>query len=236
MYGLLALFALLGMATSVSEGLFAIPGICGCACTILLLIGVSFCIAGPQRARGMAIATVSVAGVHLVLLIICYSKVTGLGRGFGAMGGGVMGGGEWMVLGSLLWVLDLVLPLLIYAPKGASLGGEGILFLLAAFCELARCILVCLTVRALATAAKDYHSAEKAGMGIMLTSVLAGVAAVFVTLLVVIVIEGKMMKSAEYLAGLGAAAVCTAYALMTLPSALAALGAKDSLARRARRG
>ena len=237
MYGLLALFALLAMATSVSEGLFAIPGICGAACTVLLLIGVSFCIAGPQKARGMAIATVCVAGVHLVLIIICYSKVSGVrGGGFGGVGGGILGGGEWLFLGSVLWVLDLVLPLLIYAPKGASLGGEGILFLLAAACELARCILVCLTIRGQATAAKDYDAADKAGMGVMLSSIVTGAAAALVTVLVVIVIEGKMIKSAEYLAGLGGAVVCTGYALMTVPAALAALAASQSLGRKARRG
>ena len=201
-----------------------------------MLIGLSFCIAGPVKPRGMAIATVSVAGVHLILLIICYSKVTGLGRGLGGMGGGVLGGGEWMFLGSVLWVLDLVLPLLIYAPRGASFGGEGVLFLLAAACELTRCIMVCLTIKAQATAAKDYYSAERAGMGVMLTSAVTGGAAIVVTLLAVIVIEAKMMTSGQYLAALGAAAVFAGYALMTLPAALAAMSAKDSLARKARRG
>ena len=235
MYGLLALFFLIAMATSsMSEGLLAVPGLAGAACTVLLLVGLSFCIAGPAKARGLAIAAVSVAGVHLVLVIICYSKITGLGRGFGAMGGVL--GGEWLFVGTLLWVLDLILPMLIYAPKGTGLGGEGILFVLAAACELTRAILVCLTIKAQATAAKDYYSAERAGMGVMLTAAVTGGAAIVVTLLMVIVIEGKMLSSAQYLMGLGGAAVCTGYALMTLPGALAAMSAKDSLARRARRG
>lgn len=235
-FAALALFALLGMATEVPDGLMALPGIAGAGNIVITLIGLSFCIGGPQKARGIAIGAVCVAGVHLLLVVICYSKISdGGGRGGVGMGS-FFGGLDWMLLATMLWVLDAVLPVLIYAGKGSGAGGEAFLFVAAAGFEVARCILVCLTIKALATSAKDYDAADKAGMGAMMTGIVCGAAAGIALVAVVLVVEGKMMKSAQYIAGLAGAAIFAGYAFMVLPAALAANAAKDSLAYRARRG
>jgi hypothetical protein len=236
MWGLLALFMLITMtSTHLPDGLFAVAGLCGVGTTILTIIGLGFCIAGPAKAKGMAIATVSVAGVHVILVIICYDKLTG-GRGGGGFGGGFIGGIDWIFLGTSLWVLDVFLPALIYAPKGAGIGGETILFLFAGLCELARMIMVCLTLQRLAYAAKDDYSAEKAGSSVMVTSIVTGAGAIIILLVVVIIDAAKMGRSAMYLGGLALTALCVGYALMALTAAFVAMSTKDSLARRARRG
>ena len=185
-----------------------------------------------ERLDGVAAGSLTV--LHLILLSVLAAKGKEYSGGLVADPAGPAA--HRGLVPTRLDAVTYYLTVLIYAPKGASLGGEGILFLLAAACELARCILVCLTIRGQATAAKDYDAADKAGMGVMLSSIVTGAAAALVTVLVVIVIEGKMIKSAEYLAGLGGAAVCTGYALMTVPAALAALAASQSLGRKARRG
>ncbi len=229
MFALLGLFMLIGMATSLPDGLFVLPGLAGVTMTVLTIVGASFCIAGPSRAKGMAIATVSVAAAHVVLVLVCYDKI---GSGLGAS---LLGGIDWVFLGTAIWILDVVLPALIYAPKGADFG-EGILFVLAGVCELARMILVCLTLKSLATAAKDHDSAQKAGMDVIVTCIVCGAAAAVALLVVVILDAAKLGRSSIYIAGLAATAICAGYAFMSFMVTLAANDTKNGLARRARKG
>jgi predicted Zn finger-like uncharacterized protein len=233
MFGILALFFLLLMATRIPEGLMSVAGICGVGTTVLTLIGLSFCIAGPQKAKGMAIATVAVSGVHLVLVIINYSNLTG-GLGRGGLGGGFVPGADWILLGTVIWVPNAVLPALIYG-GGRAVGGEAILLVIAGACEIARIIMVCVTLRALAAAAKDYDSAEKASKGMIAACVVCGAAALVSLLLIVIIDASKSINTAQYLGGVGLTGICVGYALMALMAALAAMSTKGSLARMARR-
>jgi phage FluMu protein Com len=240
-FATLALFFLLLMATRIPDGLMAVAGICGVGNTILTIVGLSFCIAGPKQAKGMAIATLSVAGAHLILVAISYNNLTG-GLSRGGLGGGFVGGIDWVMLGTVIWVPDIVLPALIYGAGSGGGGGSGggsgevILLILAGACEIARMIMVCVTIKSLAAAAKDSYSAEKAGRGVMVTCVVCGAAAIGFTLLVVIIDATKSLNALRYLGSLGVTAIWVGYALMALTGALAALSTKDSLARRARRG
>jgi LSD1 subclass zinc finger protein len=239
MFGLLGLFFLLLLVTTIPDGLMAIAGICGVGCTILTIVGTSFCIAGPSKARGLAIATVSVAGAHLILVAISYNNLTG-GLGRGGLGA-VMPGADWVLLGTSIWILDLLLPGLIYGGAAGGASGELILMVLAGACELTRMIMVCLTLKAMATAAKDYTAADKSGKSVMVTCVVCGAAAIGSLLLVVILNAmgpPTSRSSAKFmltLGGLGMVAICVGYALMALTGAFAAMETKDSMASRARR-
>jgi hypothetical protein len=65
--GLLAFYLLLGwMGVGLGYGLFVIPGVVGMANWVVAIVGIGFCIANP-RVRGLAIAAVCVAAVHLGL-------------------------------------------------------------------------------------------------------------------------------------------------------------------------
>jgi len=64
---LLAFFLLLGwMGVGLGYGLFVLPGLAGMANWVVAIVGIGFCIANP-KVRGLAIAAVSVAAVHLGL-------------------------------------------------------------------------------------------------------------------------------------------------------------------------
>ncbi|MBA4063822.1 MAG: hypothetical protein C0501_08945 [Isosphaera sp.] len=231
-FSLLAVLSLIGMFSKLPDGLFAVSGLTGAGSMVLALVGLSFLIAGPARAKGVAIGAVSVAAVHLIVVVICYSKVS---DGLGGRGGLGLLPFDWIVLGNSLVITDLILPALIYLPKGASLGGEGFLFALAGLVEVARCIMLNVAVKGAAAAAKDHDAAQKAGTGVLITAVVCGAAALLFLLVIVLVSEAKMGSSAQYLVGLAATAVCVGYALMNLPAVFAAMSAKDSLARLARK-
>jgi hypothetical protein len=237
MFGLFALFGLIAIATMPPTGLFAVGGMAGVGATILFCVGLSFCIAGPAKARGMAIATVSVAGAHAILIVITYTNITGgLGRGFRPMGGA--GPFEWVILGTAIWVLDLIIPFLIYGggTGAGAVPGEAIIVILAGACELARMIMVCMTLQRLALAARDDDAAERSGRAMMATCIIAGCVAGGVALLTVILEATKSINALRYLGGLGLVAACVAYAMMGLMGAFAAMATKDTMARRARRG
>jgi hypothetical protein len=64
---LLAFYLLLGwMGVGLGYGLFVLPGIAGMANWVVAIVGIGFCIANP-KVRGLAIAAVCVAAVHLGL-------------------------------------------------------------------------------------------------------------------------------------------------------------------------
>jgi hypothetical protein len=69
--GLQSLFILVALIGGVIPGgMSIITGLMGLVNWIVGLVGLGMCIAGPSRARGLAIAAVSVAGVHLILAFI----------------------------------------------------------------------------------------------------------------------------------------------------------------------
>jgi hypothetical protein len=230
MFALLGLYMLIGMFTTLSEGLFVLPALAGIAMTVLTIIGASFGIAGPARARGMAIATVAVSAAHVILVLVCYEKIGG-GRATA-----ILGGLDRMFLGTAIWVLDVVLPVLFYMPRVTSIDGEAVMFVLAGACELARMILVLLTLKAMALSAKDHDSAGKAGMGVVVVGIVCGAAAIVALVVVVIIDAAKMGRSAQYLAGVAATAISAGYAFMALLGALVAKDTRLGLARKARKG
>jgi hypothetical protein len=54
----------------IPSGMGLVTGLMGLVNWIVGIVGLGFCIAGPSRARGLAIAAVSVAAVHLILSFI----------------------------------------------------------------------------------------------------------------------------------------------------------------------
>ena len=70
-FALLALFLLISwLGASIPSGLMIITGLLGLANWIVALIGLGFCIAGPSKARGLAIAATAVAAVHIILAFV----------------------------------------------------------------------------------------------------------------------------------------------------------------------
>jgi hypothetical protein len=67
-FAFLTFFLLIAwLGAVIPNGLMILLGLLGLANWIVALVGTSFCIAGPGRARGLAIAATVVAAVHLVL-------------------------------------------------------------------------------------------------------------------------------------------------------------------------
>ena len=70
-YALLALFLLIAwIGASIPSGLMIVTGLLGLGNWIVALIGLGFCIAGPARSRGLAIAATAVAAVHLAMCFV----------------------------------------------------------------------------------------------------------------------------------------------------------------------
>jgi hypothetical protein len=206
-----------------------VAGLVGLSNWVISLVGLGFCIAGPQRARGMAIAATVVSAIHLVLSFVCFGNLdSGLG-GFGRFGAGSSFG--WAVLTSVLPALDAGLPLLIYQSR--AFGGEFLVGFLAGACEVARLILIILTLKALALAARDGYAAERSGSAVMAVAGVCGGVAVAALLVVVVAVEGKLMRSATHLFSAVVLLGYVAYACMTIAPALLAKDVKDSLGRRA---
>jgi hypothetical protein len=68
---LLAFFLLIAwVGASIPNGLMIVTGLIGLATWVVGLIGLGFCIAGPSRSRGLAIAATAVAAVHVVMAFV----------------------------------------------------------------------------------------------------------------------------------------------------------------------
>lgn len=230
-FGLMTLLILLLWADANVLNLFVIPGLVGLANWIVALVGLGFMIAGPPKVRGLAIATAVVAGLHLILTMVCFSKVSDQ---LGVLGS-VSSGFGWFLFTSMLWAVDAALPALIYAsksPGGSGGSGESVIVVLAGGLEVARIILLLLTLKAVSAAARDYDAADRARLGVMITSIVMGAAAALVLIGTVIVVEGKMFRSARHVAGAIVLLVYLGYTLMLIVPALAAMGAKDACDRR----
>lgn len=204
-----------------------LPGILGVGNWVVGAVGLGFCIAGPKRARGMAITAASLAGAHLLLAGISISNVAGLmGDGFG--GSNPV---PWLLSATMLPVLDSLLPILFYG--GAKvIGFDYVLALLSAGCELARLVFAMLMVKELAAAAKDYEAEEKSQLGVMAAGGIGGGAVVFVAL-VSLLPKAVEISSPKFYLG----CVLLVYAAYTAMAAVPLLGThltRVALARRAR--
>jgi LSD1 subclass zinc finger protein len=73
LHALFLLGALLGLP--IPLGLTVVTGIMGLANWVVGLVGLGLCIAGPARSRGLAIAALSVAAVHLILAFVVVTDV-----------------------------------------------------------------------------------------------------------------------------------------------------------------
>jgi len=252
-YGLLALYALIiwimvlsasssspssrrgGGGSGDSDGSFmevliVLPGLVGLGAWIVGTIGCSIAIAGPARARGMAITATVFAALHLVLTGVTFSNLRD-DLSF-ASGVPIVGSLAWIAVASALPFLDAFLPLIFYQSR--AIRGDYIIALLAAVCEVLRLIFALLTLKAIAAAARDYDAAEKAQFGVITTSFIVGGVMIVVLIMAVILREGKF-KSAETYANLIAVTVLLmygAYTAMMFVPAMAAMMTKDACARR----
>jgi hypothetical protein len=87
-FGVLALMLLLAWAgVPIPSGLMILPGLLGLANWIVGLTGLGFAIAGPSRARGLAIAATVVAGLHLVMTFVIANNRDAGKYGFGSIWG-----------------------------------------------------------------------------------------------------------------------------------------------------
>ncbi|QJW94352.1 zinc ribbon domain-containing protein [Frigoriglobus tundricola] len=223
-----------GGGESLGEVLVVLPGLLGLGAWIVGVIGCSFSIAGPAKARGMAITATVLSGVHLVLMGVTFSNLHGgAGGGFGpARGMGVgIGSGAWLAVSSALPVLDTFLPVLFYQSKVIS--GDYIIALLAAVCEVARLFFMLYTLKAMAAAARDYEVAEKAQFGILVAAFVIGSVAIALLVLFILLSEGGVgLKTALHLGAVAILLTLLAYTFMMLSPALTALQTRDACDRR----
>lgn len=220
-------------------------------------VGIGFCIAGPAKARGLAIAAAVLAGFHVLFLLLGILQQTGglsaidfrdrplpEARDRSGRSGAVKEAptitldeaglaGIALAAGTCVVPLDFALPGLVYGSKAF---GRVVLFFLAAGCELARLILVLLALRSMAEVAKAYPAGEKARLGAVVVSIVCGAAALLALVAAVIVFEGKLTKSAKDVAGATLLLIMLAHSLMMVLPALAALQTSAGFARKAGRG
>ncbi|MBP3958226.1 hypothetical protein J8F10_23505 [Gemmata sp. G18] len=216
---------------SALEILVVLPGLIGLGAWIVGLVGCSFAIAGPAKARGMAITSTVLSSVHLILLGVTFSNLHG-GSGIGfARGLGGVGSFAWMSMVSALPSVGAFLPVLFYQSR--AIGGEYIVSLLAGICEVLRLIFVLITLKGLASAARDYGAAEKAQTGVMISAFVLGGTVLGILFMTVLLAEAKFGPSTmAHLGMLMIVATLAAYTFMMLTPALAALRTRDACTRR----
>jgi hypothetical protein len=216
---------------SVVDMIVLLPGLVGLGAWIVGTVGCSFAIAGPSKARGMAITATVFAGLHLVFTGVTFSNVQ---EGLGSFGRSLPGLGKlgWILFASTLPTLNTFFPVLFFDSK--AINGDYIIALLAAICEACRLIFALLALKALAGAARDYEAAEKSHFSLMTAIAILGGVVLF-TLLIAILLKEGGFKSIKTYMNLGLATVFLmylAYTFMMLGPALAALQTKDACDRR----
>jgi hypothetical protein len=207
-----------------------LPGLIGLGAWLVGLVGTSIAIAGPRKARGMAITATVFAAVHLLFVGVTFGNLQdGLGVARGVPG---FGKAAWVLVASTLPALDTFLPLLFYNSKAMT--GDYIVVVIAGACEAARLIVLLFTLKSLASAARDFEASEKSGYGVMIVAAVMGGVALLALLVVIIFEEGKF-KNVSTIINLAMGMVFfmyLAYTLMMLSPAIAAFGTKDACARR----
>jgi hypothetical protein len=230
--GVMALFVLINWAGGeLSSDVMVLPGLVGLGNWIVAAVGLGFCIAGPHQARGLAIAAVSVAGVHLVLSFLAASE---RGMGVDAMMGARGRGSsmDWSALVSLLPAVDSLLANLVYNSKAL---GDVILPILGGMCETARIIILMLVLASLASAARDEGAAEMARRGMFINILVIGAAIVVFLLFMVIMRESKFtsLRTVMNMFFAMITLLYIAHTLSMLVPALAAMQTKNACESRA---
>jgi hypothetical protein len=234
--GLLTLLVLIAWAGgSVPSALMVLTGLIGLGSWIVAGVGMGFNVAGPARTRGLAIAAVSVGGVHLVLTFISFGQLAS-GPVIDHRSGSDLAAADssvaWLVMSTTLWMLDLTLPVLIVASR---VFGDVVVASLAGGCELARLILILLTFQAQAEAAKAYGVASKARLAVTVVAIVCGAAVVIAALVAVIIESGKLYsRTGANLAGATMFLILLGHTLMLILPGTVAHGIRDALARKAR--
>jgi len=221
-------------SNSSAELLIKLPGLLGISNWVVAGVGFAFCIAGPVKARSMAITAASLAGAHLILVGVTINDLGSELGGYGGIGGGA-DLGMWLVWPTTLPILDTLLPIIIMG--GAKIiGGSYIVAFLAAGCELARMIFAMLLVKRLAESAKDYDAEEKAQMGVMGAAVAAGGSAILALAVALLAKAGAIdgMTSAKIFYGGSILLIYVGFTLMNAMPILSTMRLQKSLARKAR--
>ena len=220
-----------GMMAVVNVMLILI-GLIGLGNWVVSLVGFSFCIAGPPRSRTSAITATSIAGVHLVLVGLSYAITSDMMNGISRLGN--MQSPSWLIFATTLPFLDSFLPMLVYGSRGIN--GEYLVIILTGVCEVVRLIFSLVTIRSVATAAKNYAAAERAQVGIVAASIIIG-GGLIVMLLVSVLIREANFSNLKAVIGVGLGAffiLCVAYTVMLLVPALTAGSTRSALSRRNR--
>lgn len=238
-FGTMALVAILGWTGGNTPNvLFVLAGAAGLGNWVTAGVGLGFLLAGPEKARGVTIAATVLAGVQLVIMAVIAVEITDGVRALAVLG---VGGNDGLVLLpfiTLIPAVDAFLPALYYSNKAGAAGDvpwQALFAVLGGGCEIARLILVTLALGAHGRAARDYTADERARAGVMGVSWICGAAAVLTLVVVLMIVEGKMAKSARHLAGASGLLIFVGYALMVLFPALAAHAARAGLLRKARK-
>jgi hypothetical protein len=216
---------------SVVDMIVILPGLVGLGAWIVGTVGCSFAIAGPSKARGMAITATVFAGLHLVFTGVTFGNVQ---EGLGSFGRSLPGLGKvgWILFASTIPALNTFLPVLFFDSK--AINGDYIIAILAAICEAGRLIFALLALKGMAGAARDYAAAEKSHFSLMTAIAILGGVLLF-TLLIAILLKEGGFKSIKTVMNLGLATIFLmylAYTFMMLGPALAALQTKDACDRR----
>ncbi|WP_439624936.1 hypothetical protein [Gemmata sp.] len=214
-------------STSAAELAIKLPGLLGMGNWIVAGVGFGFCIAGPQRSRGMAIAAASLAAGHLVLAGISINNIGGRANVFGGGAGAI----TWWLWASMLLVLDMVVPAVIFGHTSSVTTNE-VFAVLAAGCELARLICAMLMVKAIAAAARDHDAEEKAQFGVMGAAGVVGASAIIAVLLALLA-KAEAIKSFNILIG-AVLLIYIGFTAMTIMPIWATHGLRATLARKAR--
>ncbi|HXD86378.1 MAG TPA: hypothetical protein VN641_07780 [Urbifossiella sp.] len=259
LYGFLTLLAIIFWASrDVPAALGLIVGPLRAFSWLLGLVGIGFCIAGPERARKLAIAAASLAGLHILLLLLGFfvigvsiadlnpnrppppppqfrqMQVEPERAPFTIQEVGAFG--YVFALGTSIVPAEISLPVLIYGSKagGGKVVSNLILFLLASACDIARLILSILMLRAMAESAKSFEASDKLRIGVGGVSIICGAAILVTTFVAILVVEGEMAKAARHLLSLTALALMLCYCLMMVFPALGALQVAGAFKKRKR--
>lgn len=223
-FGLLALLSLIAWAGNERPGgIMVLAGLVGLSNWVLSLVGLGFCIAGPERARGTAIAATVVSAIHLVLLVVCFETRNDVYDQLG------IGDSAWAVLATGVTSLNSAVPLLMYHSQAFS--GGFLVTLIAGGCEVARLILIVLTLKKLALAARS-AAADRAGPAVVAVAGVCGGVALAALLITVLIAESGITRAGIHLAAAVSLLSYVAYAFMTMAPALLAKDTKDALAAR----
>lgn len=183
-----------GMGQDTAEVLMVLPGLLGTGGWVLGLVGFGMMCAGPQQARGTAIAATVMSVIHLTLMVIVF---TNAGKGMPFVGRGMMGDPRWMMMSGSIGILEGVPAILIYGARVFK-DADFLLILFAALFEALRHIVGMFAVKATAEAARDGDAGHRATMGALSLGSTLGLGALVLTFLVVIMDMAKGGRISQF--------------------------------------